>query len=233
MKLKFPGTEDLPRTTPAMQAYDRLTAAFPSTGTSHIVAVQAPAGQAAAVKAALTDAGRERRRRPAVRAAGAGRPEIEVSADGTVTVLSIATPFAGAQRRGRASRWTGCATTWSRPTLGGVAGAEYAVGGGVAGSVDYAAHVRPKLPLVVGVRAAADVPGDGVDVPLGGGRADLDRAEPALGGAAYGLLVAGVPGHLGGGPPGLHTRWARSSPGCRCSCSWCCSACRWTTTCSW
>ena len=43
MKLKFPGMEDLPRTTPAMQAYDRLTAAFPSTGTNHVVAVRAPA----------------------------------------------------------------------------------------------------------------------------------------------------------------------------------------------
>ncbi|PWU55848.1 RND transporter, partial [Micromonospora globispora] len=46
MKLKFPGMEDLPRTTPAMQAYDRLTAAFPSNGTSHTVAVRAPAEQA-------------------------------------------------------------------------------------------------------------------------------------------------------------------------------------------
>ena len=54
MKLKFPGTEDLPRTTPAMQAYDRLAAAYPSNGTTHVVAVEAPASQAASVKAALT-----------------------------------------------------------------------------------------------------------------------------------------------------------------------------------
>ncbi len=43
---EVPGTEDLPRTTPAMQAYDRLAAAFPSNGTSHLVAVEAPASQA-------------------------------------------------------------------------------------------------------------------------------------------------------------------------------------------
>src|SRR6266508_2208758 len=55
MTLKFPGTEDLPRTTSVMKAYDRLTAAFPSTGTSHEIAVRAPANQQPAVKAALAE----------------------------------------------------------------------------------------------------------------------------------------------------------------------------------
>jgi RND superfamily putative drug exporter len=38
-----------------MKAYDRLTAAFPSTGTSHEVAVRAPANELPAVKAALAE----------------------------------------------------------------------------------------------------------------------------------------------------------------------------------
>ena len=49
-------------------------------------------------------------------------------------------------------------------------------------------------------------------------------------GAAYGLLVSvfqnGWARSLG------LTRTAPSPPGCRCSCSWSCSGCRWTTTCS-
>src|SRR6266704_1931613 len=53
------------------------------------------------------------------------------------------------------------------------------------------------------VRAAADVPCDGVDVPLGGGRGDRDRAEHALGRRRVRTARAGVPAHLGGEAAGL------------------------------
>ncbi|HEY0699968.1 MAG TPA: MMPL family transporter, partial [Micromonospora sp.] len=149
MKLKFPGMEDLPRSTPAMQAYDRLTAAFPSTGTSHSVAVRAPADQADRVRAALTGL--------AARAAGdrlfapveAEGPKIEVSADRRVAVLEVATPYAS--RTDEAVRSLHQLRDDLVPAaLRGIPGVEYAVGGGVAASEDYARHIREKLPIVMG-----------------------------------------------------------------------------------
>ncbi|AGZ43870.1 RND superfamily drug exporter-like protein [Actinoplanes friuliensis DSM 7358] len=148
MQLKFPGTEDLPRTTPAMQAYDRLAVAYPSNGTTHDVVVRASAEQAGAVKAALTalagTAGKDRLFSPAESAG----PEFEVSPDGRVTVLSVATPFT--------SRSDEAVQSLHRlrddlvpAALGSIPGVEYAVGGGVAESEDYAAHVWDKLPIVV------------------------------------------------------------------------------------
>jgi RND superfamily putative drug exporter len=147
MKLRFPGSEDLPRTTAPMRAYDRLTAAFPSTGTTHLVAVKAPAASAPAVHAAMSDL--------AARAshdklfAIDDRLEIRTSANGRVTTMELAVPYAG--RSPEAARSLDVLRSQLVPaTIGKVPGAEYAVGGFVAASVDYAAHVRAKLPLVIG-----------------------------------------------------------------------------------
>lgn len=147
MTLKFPGTEDLPRTTPVMQAYDRLTAAFPSTGTSHEVAIKAPANQAPAVQAALAEL--VQRTKSDKLYAQDGLEEPRVSKDGTVTVLEVATPFEGGSQQARDSL-TKLRTELMPQTIGKVPGAEYAVGGFVAADVDYAAHTKAKLPLVIG-----------------------------------------------------------------------------------
>jgi len=147
MTLKFPGTEDLPRTTSVMKAYDRLTAAFPSTGTSHQVAIKAPANQAPAVKAALADL--VQRTKSDKLFAQDGLEEPRVSKDGTVTVLEVATPYAGGSQQARDSL-TKLRTELMPQTIGKVPGAEYAVGGFVAADVDYAAHTKAKLPLVIG-----------------------------------------------------------------------------------
>jgi RND superfamily putative drug exporter len=149
MKMKFPGMEDLPRTTPAMQAYDRLTAAFPSNGTVHFVAVQAPASKADDVKAALTDLASRAGNDPLFAPVEADGPEIQVSADRTVSTLEVATPYAS--RAAEASESLDKLRDQLIPsTLGTLSGVEYAVGGDVAGSVDYAEHIRGKLPLVMG-----------------------------------------------------------------------------------
>ncbi|GAA4579566.1 MMPL family transporter [Micromonospora coerulea] len=149
MKLKFPGMEDLPRTTPAMQAYDRLTAAFPSTGTSHTVAVRAPAEQADRVRAALTDLAGRAAGDPLFAPAEGDGPEIEVSADRRVSVLEVATPYAS--RTDEAARSLHELRDDLAPAaLRGIPGVEYAIGGGVADSEDYAAHIKDKLPLVMG-----------------------------------------------------------------------------------
>jgi RND superfamily putative drug exporter len=147
MKLKFPGSEDLPRTTAPMQAYDRLTAAFPSTGTTHLIAVKAPAGSAAAVRAAMSDlasrAGQDRL------FAVDDQLEIRTSTDGRITVMELPVPFSG--RSPEATRSLDLVRTDLAPaTIGTVPGTEYAVGGFVAASVDYAHHIKKKLPIVIG-----------------------------------------------------------------------------------
>jgi len=147
MTLKFPGTEDLPRTTSVMKAYDRLTAAFPSTGTSHEVAVRAPANEAPAVKIALAEL--VRRTQSDKLFAQDGLEEPRVSKDGTVTTLEVATPYEGGSQEARDSL-AKLRKDLMPETVGKVPGAEYAVGGFVAADVDYAAHTRSKLPLVIG-----------------------------------------------------------------------------------
>ncbi|GAB3073750.1 MMPL family transporter [Micromonospora schwarzwaldensis] len=147
MKLKFPGTEDVPRTTAAMQAYDRLAAAFPSNGTSHTVAVRAPAEQADRVRDALTGLAARTAADPLFAPAEGDGPEIRVSADRRVSVLEVATPFAS--RSDEAARSLRELREDLVPAaLGGVPGVEYAVGGGVAASADYADHIWAKLPVV-------------------------------------------------------------------------------------
>ncbi|WP_460653794.1 MMPL family transporter [Kribbella endophytica] len=147
MTLKFPGTEDLPRDTAVMQAYDRLTAAFPSTGTSHEVAIKAPADQQVAVQAALTELAKRTEGDSLYAQDGLEKPR--VSADGRVTVAEVATPYEGGSDQARDSL-AKLRNELIPQTVGKVPGAEYAVGGFVAADVDYAAHTRSKLPLVIG-----------------------------------------------------------------------------------
>ena len=149
MKLQFPGMQDLPRTTPVMQAYDRLVAAFPSAGTTHIVAVEAPVERRADVATALEDLVRRTQSDALFAPADGVEPPLTVSSDGRVSILEVATPYE--------ARSAEAATALERlrgdlvpATVGAVPGAEVAVGGEVAGSVDYAAHVRSKLPWVMG-----------------------------------------------------------------------------------
>jgi RND superfamily putative drug exporter len=149
MKLKFPGTEDLPRTTAAMQAYDRLTAAYPSNGTTHLIAVQAPAGRQGDVRAALTRLAGSTQGDPLFAPLEKTGPDIEVSPDGTVSVLTVATPFTS--RSDEAARSLDRLRDDLVPAaLKGLPGAEYAVGGDVAASKDYATHVWHTLPIVAG-----------------------------------------------------------------------------------
>nr|WP_245665926.1 MMPL family transporter [Actinoplanes subtropicus] len=149
MKLKFPGTEDLPRTTPAMQAYDRLAAAYPSNGTTHVVAVEAPASRAAEVKAALTKLAGSTQGDPLFAPLETTGPKIEVSADRTVATMDIATPFSARSDKGADSLHE-LRQTLAPAALGGIPGAKYAVAGPVAENEDYAKHIWHTLPIVAG-----------------------------------------------------------------------------------
>jgi len=149
MKLKFPGTEDLPRTTPAMQAYDRLAAAYPSNGTTHVVAVEAPASQAANVKQALENLARSTQGDPLFAPLETTGPKIDVSADKTVATMDIATPFSARSTQGADSLHE-LRQKLAPEALGGIPGAKYAVAGGVAENEDYAKHIWHTLPIVAG-----------------------------------------------------------------------------------
>ncbi|WP_127507514.1 MMPL family transporter [Actinoplanes solisilvae] len=149
MKLKFPGTEDLPRTTPAMQAYDRLAASYPSNGTTHEVVVQAPASSAASVRGALENLAQKTQGNRLFAPLEESGPDIEVSPDQTVTVLHIATPFTSRSDEAADSLHE-LRSELVPAALGGIGGASYAVGGGVADSEDYAEHIWKKLPIVAG-----------------------------------------------------------------------------------
>lgn len=146
MKLRFPGTEDLPRTTPAMQAYDRLTAAYPSNGTTHVIAVQAPAADAPAVKAALTRLAGSTQGDPLYSPLEKTGPDLRVSPDGTVAVLNIATPYTG--RDPAAVRSLDKLRDDLAPAA--LSGYSYAVGGAIAENQDYSTHIWHKLPIVAG-----------------------------------------------------------------------------------
>ncbi|MFJ6199971.1 MMPL family transporter [Micromonospora sp. NPDC092111] len=202
MKLKFPGMEDLPRTTPAMQAYDRLTAAFPSTGTSHTVAVRAPAGQADRVHAALTGLAGRAGADPLFAPVEADGPKIEVSADRRVSVLELATPYAS-RDDAAVDSLRKLRTDLLPAALRGIPGVEYAVGGGVAASEDYAQHIREKLPLVMAFVLALTFlvmtwTFRSVVVALTSILLNLLSA-----GAAYGLLVLVFQGSWAEGPLGF------------------------------
>lgn len=147
MKLKSSGVEDLPRSIPVIQSYDRLTEAFPSEGTTHLVAVRAEPGQAARVKAELTELSNRTQNDPLFTNVTA--PTIKVSRDQRVTTLRIPTQHAAGTEDGKRSL-DELRTTLVPATVGTVTGAEYAVGGDIAHNADYSANLGDRMPIVIG-----------------------------------------------------------------------------------
>ncbi|GAA3273145.1 hypothetical protein GCM10020218_017570 [Dactylosporangium vinaceum] len=201
MRLTFPGMEDLPRTTPAMQAYDRLVQAFPSNGTVHTVAVRVPAGQLDNTRAALTRLAQKAGGRPAVRPARPGAADPGVTGRHRRPARRghpVRGPLGAGPRLPRqAARRAGAADPRRRPRC---AERRRRVRRGrrrlrPARQGEAAARRR--------VRAHPDLHRHGVHVPLGGRRADLHRPQHALRGRLLRPGRADLPGHLGRGRPGL------------------------------
>jgi RND superfamily putative drug exporter len=147
MNLKLDTDGDLPRSIPEMQTYDRLAAAFPSTGTVHVVAVKAAPERAGDVRASLE--------RLAARTADSDlfahdqAPEIRTSQDRRVTLLEVGMPYdAGDPQAVQGMQLL--RTTLVPQTVGTVSGAAYAVGGEVAFIEDFAADTRRSMPIVIG-----------------------------------------------------------------------------------
>ena len=147
MKLKSSTAADLPRSIPVMQSYDRLTEAFPNEGTNHLVAVRAEPGQAAQVRAELTELSRRTQDNPLY--ANVAEPVIKVSRDQRITTLQVPTTHFGGTEDGKRSLTT-LRGTLVPATIGTVSGAEYAVGGEVAQNEDYTANLADRMPVVIG-----------------------------------------------------------------------------------
>jgi RND superfamily putative drug exporter len=147
MKLKTSSDSDLPRSIPVVQAYDRLTSAFPSEGTNHVIAVKAAPDQAGSVRAALTDLSARTQDDPLF--ANVDAPAITVSADERVTTLDIPTTAKAGTDKGTRSL-DALRTDLVPATVGAVRGAEYAVGGEIADNVDYTDNLADRMPIVIG-----------------------------------------------------------------------------------
>jgi RND superfamily putative drug exporter len=147
MSLKNSTAEDLPRTIPVMQSYDRLVEAFPGEGNTHQVVVQAPAAQADAVRSGLVVL--------AARASGDplfvpdDSPQVTTSADGTVSTLDLALPYDESAPESEESL-TMLRTELLPAALGAIPDVEFAVGGLIAGNVDYTSHQVERMPWVIG-----------------------------------------------------------------------------------
>jgi RND superfamily putative drug exporter len=147
MTLKLTGISDFSTDIPAVAAYDRLTEAMPSTGSSHEVVVRGTAGQSGQIAASLKELANRAAADPLF--AHDVTPEVHLSPDGTVSTMELGTPYAvgtdGARRSLDRLR-----DDLVPATLGTVAGVEFAVTGEIAGTFDYADHVAETLPIVVG-----------------------------------------------------------------------------------
>jgi RND superfamily putative drug exporter len=145
MKTSLTGVADLPRSIPALQTYDRLTAAFPSEGASDVVVVRGP--DAAAVRTALLDLNGRAAADPHF--APGPQPDLDVSPDGSTSRLTLHVR-ADAESAAAKEALTLVRTQFVPATVGRVPGASVAVGGDTAASVDFSRSLSDRLPLVVG-----------------------------------------------------------------------------------
>jgi len=219
-----PATDTLPKNLKVVQKFEHLAAAFPSETDALNVVVKADDVSAPAVTGAIRELELATRRQPAL-FPGTGTFEHDVNPAKTVDTLTIAVG-----KDARAEQALDALRDDLVPaTLGQVGGLKAYSSGGVAIDRDFNDSMISHLPLVFGFVILAAfvlllVTFRSIVVPIKAIVLNLLSV-----GAAYGLLVLVFQhGWFSSASP----RRVRSCPGCRCSCSWCCSDCRWTTTCS-
>ena len=187
MRTSLPGPESLPKSFAVVEAYDRLTAAFPQDGSTVDVVVEAPASASKAVKAAL-DKG-------FAAAIGTGKvvgdaPAVKASTDGRVHVLSLAVPVQESDPRlGPAvDAIRADVVPQVRAALAGTDGVAVHVGG-MAASTDLTRWLDQRLPWVVGFVLVLTL----VVMTLSFGSPSLALATVVLNGlsvgAAYGVIT--------------------------------------------
>jgi RND superfamily putative drug exporter len=147
LQLKSTAVDDLPRSIPQMQTYDRLVAAFPSEGNVHLVVARAPAERSGEVRQALAGLVAQAAGDPLL-ATDPAAP-VRTSTDGRVHLVQVATPHPTDSQDAKDS----LASLRDRhvpETVGALAGVEYAVGGVIAADVDYTGNLWTRLPWVIG-----------------------------------------------------------------------------------
>jgi RND superfamily putative drug exporter len=164
-----PGKDTFSRDIPAMQSYDRLTAAYPEVLVKHEVVVRSTAEQAAQVRQGLIDLAGRAQSDPLFASTAASNttnadtalatatgvtdrsaePIIRTSADRRTAVLELAVPHPAQDAKAVASL-RHLRENYIPATVGKIGGAEIAVSGDVARGQDYVRHESGTLPLVIG-----------------------------------------------------------------------------------
>ncbi|WP_326737249.1 MMPL family transporter [Streptomyces sp. NBC_01022] len=147
LRLVDPGKDTFSRSIPAMQVYDRLTAAYPELLVKHEVVTRSAPEQAPEVRQALTELGRRAQADPLF--ARTGEPVVRTSADGRISVLELAVPHPAPSDEAITSL-DHLRHRYIPTTVGELKAVDVAVSGDVARGQDYVHHERSKLPLVIG-----------------------------------------------------------------------------------
>ncbi len=147
MNMKNSTIDDLPRSIPAVAAYDRMIEAYPSEGDAHEVVVRAPAGSSGAVDEALADLYQNVQDDPLF--ATSPEPAITKSLDGSVSILELGFAYSVNDPRAEESL-AELRDTLVPGALSSVPDAEYAVAGYVASTLDYTDQQVDRLPWIIG-----------------------------------------------------------------------------------
>ncbi len=146
MKTHQASAETLPADIPAVQTFRAITKAFPSEGTSAQVVVTG--ADAAGARKALEGLAEEAGRSDDFAAAGA---TVQTSEDGSTSVLHLPIPYDESDDRATAAVERLRADLVPAALDGdALAGAEHAVGGGAAESLDYADKQSERMPFLLG-----------------------------------------------------------------------------------
>ncbi|MFE7558209.1 MMPL family transporter [Kitasatospora sp. NPDC057500] len=148
LKLSVLGKDTFSRDIPAVQTYDRLTAAFPETLVQHQVVVRADANREPQVRTAMEDLRRRAQADPLF------DKDVEfklsTSADKRITSMMLSVPVKPSSPQALESL-DHIRDDYLPATVGKVSGAEAYVTGDIARDVDYLDHQSSKLPLIVAI----------------------------------------------------------------------------------
>ena len=146
LKLHSGNLETLPDDIAEVQTFKAMTESFPGEGTTATVVVKASDGDQQPVADAL--AGLEADANGGDHFVDAGPDQLEVSQDGTTSVMRLAMPYDESDER--VDRAIEQLRTDLAPAALDDLDVEYAVGGGAAESLDFVNQQKDRLPLVIG-----------------------------------------------------------------------------------
>ncbi len=146
MKIHSGNLETLPASIPEVQTVKQIAREFPSEGTTASLVVHGSASERSAVSAALGRLDRAAIATPDF--VDSGQDPVRTSADGTTTVLDLAMPYEESDPK--ADRAVESLRADLVPAALEDLPVTYAVGGGVAESLDYVDRQQSRLPFVIG-----------------------------------------------------------------------------------